>query len=194
MQYDERAARPGSLSDHGSSKWPMQRKTVEAMGAGVRAHMHFLAHQRTWALLPTCGAKTRNGRPCLDPVMRGKSRCRLHGGAEGSGAQRGNQNRLVHGRYTRDALEQRALVRLVEAADVALMADLSIVDVVARGAVKEYDAAVRHAGAQHQRVCQAANGLARLLIASGRGEEARALAAEVAELMAMEHTASNGAA
>lgn len=29
---------------------------------------------------PRCGAKNRQGNPCRCPAMRGKSRCRLHGG------------------------------------------------------------------------------------------------------------------
>ena len=30
---------------------------------------------------PRCGAKNRRGVPCQGPAMRGKSRCRFHGGA-----------------------------------------------------------------------------------------------------------------
>lgn len=29
---------------------------------------------------PRCGAKNRQGKPCQAPAMRGKARCRLHGG------------------------------------------------------------------------------------------------------------------
>jgi len=29
---------------------------------------------------PRCGAKTRQGTPCKGPVVRGKKRCRMHGG------------------------------------------------------------------------------------------------------------------
>jgi len=50
-----------------------------------------------------CGAKTRSGRPCNSPSVHGKKRCRMHGGALGSGAPRGNKNALKHGRYTREA-------------------------------------------------------------------------------------------
>jgi hypothetical protein len=41
---------------------------------------------------PRCGAKTRLSKPCKSPAVRGKRRCRMHGGAPGSGAPRGNQN------------------------------------------------------------------------------------------------------
>jgi hypothetical protein len=68
------------------------------------------AHKRnTGPMLtsPRCGAKTRSGRPCKSPSVRGKKRCRMHGGAPGSGAPRGNKNALKHGRYTREAIAER---------------------------------------------------------------------------------------
>ena len=58
-----------------------------------------------------CGAKTRSGKPCLAPAVNGKARCRMHGGAPGSGAPHGNKNALKHGHYTRKALVERRLVR-----------------------------------------------------------------------------------
>jgi uncharacterized protein YjcR len=58
-----------------------------------------------------CGAKTRSGKPCRSPAVRGKKRCRMHGGAPGTGAPRGNQNALKHGLYTREAFEERDQVR-----------------------------------------------------------------------------------
>lgn len=60
---------------------------------------------------PRCGAKTRGGRPCRSPAVAGKKRCRMHGGAEGSGAPKGNQNALKHGRYSREAIEGRRALR-----------------------------------------------------------------------------------
>jgi len=56
---------------------------------------------------PRCGARTRSGRPCRSPAVRGKKRCRMHGGAPGSGAPPGNQNALKHGLYTREAFAER---------------------------------------------------------------------------------------
>jgi glucans biosynthesis protein len=35
----------------------------------------------------------------------------MHGGAEGSGAPKGNRNALKHGTYTKQALERRARLR-----------------------------------------------------------------------------------
>ena len=54
-----------------------------------------------------CGAKTRAGGACQSPAVAGKRRCRMHGGAKGSGAPQGNQNALKHGLYTREVLEER---------------------------------------------------------------------------------------
>jgi uncharacterized protein YjcR len=58
-----------------------------------------------------CGAKTRAGTPCKSPAVSGKKRCRMHGGAKGSGAPIGNNNALKHGMYTRDSLKLRSHVR-----------------------------------------------------------------------------------
>jgi hypothetical protein len=54
-----------------------------------------------------CGARTRSGQPCQSPAVSGKRRCRMHGGARGSGAPRGNKNALKSGFYTREAVEER---------------------------------------------------------------------------------------
>lgn len=64
---------------------------------------------------PRCGAKTKrnNGNPCRSPAVRGKARCRIHGGAKGSGAVRGNQNALKHGSSTAEAKETRRKIREV---------------------------------------------------------------------------------
>jgi uncharacterized protein YjcR len=61
-----------------------------------------------------CGAKTRSGALCRSPAVQGKARCRMHGGAKGSGAPTGNQNALKHGAYTREMLEQqKEIMRLI---------------------------------------------------------------------------------
>ena len=51
---------------------------------------------------PRCGARTKGnqGKPCRCPAVRGKARCRVHGGARGSGARIGNTNALKHGATT----------------------------------------------------------------------------------------------
>ena len=71
-------------------------------------------HQRNTAPMlasPRCGAKTRNGKPCRAPVVAGKNRCRMHGGAAGSGAPKGNKNALKSGYYTKEAIEERRAIR-----------------------------------------------------------------------------------
>ena len=54
-----------------------------------------------------CGAKTRAGTECQAPAVSGKARCRMHGGAKGSGAPKGNQNALKHGLYTQKNIAMR---------------------------------------------------------------------------------------
>jgi hypothetical protein len=54
-----------------------------------------------------CGAKTRSGRLCRSPAVRGKKRCRMHGGAAGSGAPLGNKNALRTGLHTQEAIGNR---------------------------------------------------------------------------------------
>jgi hypothetical protein len=58
-----------------------------------------------------CGAKTRRGSPCRAPAVAGKKRCRMHGGAAGSGAPAGNRNALKNGLYTREAIAERKEIR-----------------------------------------------------------------------------------
>ena len=63
---------------------------------------------------PKCGAKTRSGTSCQAPQVSGGRRCRMHGGAKGSGAPTGNKNALKHGLHTREVREQRrAVARLI---------------------------------------------------------------------------------
>lgn len=57
-----------------------------------------------------CGAKTRKGTPCQSPAVTGQARCRMHGGAAGSGAPKGNQNALKHGLHTAEAKEMRQVI------------------------------------------------------------------------------------
>jgi uncharacterized protein YjcR len=69
--------------------------------------------RNTGAMLasPRCGAKTRSGRACHSPAVHGKKRCRMHGGAPGSGAPRPNQNARKHGLFTRDAIAERMQIQ-----------------------------------------------------------------------------------
>jgi hypothetical protein len=59
-----------------------------------------------------CGAKTRAGHPCRQAAVRERNRCRMHGGAEGSGGPWGNRNgNFKHGLHTREAKSIRRSVR-----------------------------------------------------------------------------------
>jgi hypothetical protein len=59
------------------------------------------------------GAQTRGGDTCRAPALRGKTRCRMHGGAAGSGAPRGNRNARRHGLFAGDAIAERRQARVV---------------------------------------------------------------------------------
>ena len=58
-----------------------------------------------------CGAKTRAGRSCQCPALRGRKRCRLHGGLS-PGAPRGPKNgNFKNGEWTAEAIEERRWLR-----------------------------------------------------------------------------------
>ncbi len=63
--------------------------------------------QIQFQIFPLCGAKNRQGKPCRAPAMKGKKRCRLHGGKSLGGNAHG---RYKHGQWTRDAIEERRRV------------------------------------------------------------------------------------
>ena len=62
---------------------------------------------------PRCAARTRSGRPCKAPAIRGKRRCRMHGGKSTGprtpeGLERSRRARWKHGRYSEEARKARA--------------------------------------------------------------------------------------
>ena len=60
---------------------------------------------------PRCGARRKyDGQPCQSPAVKNKARCRLHGGAKGSGAPKGNSNARKHGLYSEEMLRFKKLV------------------------------------------------------------------------------------
>jgi hypothetical protein len=60
---------------------------------------------------PRCVARTRRGTPCQSPAVAGKTRCRMHGGAAGSGTPKGEANGAYkHGLHTNEAKEERRLL------------------------------------------------------------------------------------
>ena len=58
-----------------------------------------------------CGAKTRAGTACRRPPVRGRNRCRLHGGLS-PGAPRANKNgNFRNGHWTAEAIAERRWLR-----------------------------------------------------------------------------------
>jgi hypothetical protein len=85
-------------------------------------------HQRNtrpMLISPRCGARTRRSTECRAPAVSGRKRCRMHGGADDSGAPANNKNALKHGAFTQEALQQRAELRALIAEARKLMNALS---------------------------------------------------------------------
>jgi uncharacterized protein YgbK (DUF1537 family) len=87
---------------------------------------------------PRCGARTRQGSPCQSPAVRGRQRCRMHGGTN-VGAPKGNRNALVHGNRSAEAEAQLKTVR-------AANRDLRLITKIRDGASLQ--------SAEHDRVLQ----------------------------------------
>jgi len=73
-----------------------------------------------FALSPRCLARTRLGMECQSPAVKGKRRCRMHGGTN-PGAPKGNRNAWKHGGRSADAMAAarylREIARAVKEAD-----------------------------------------------------------------------------
>jgi uncharacterized protein YjcR len=61
--------------------------------------------------LKKCLARTRRGTLCQTSPVTGKKRCRMHGGAKGSGAPKGNNNAFKHGYYSANAIKIKQKIR-----------------------------------------------------------------------------------
>ena len=62
---------------------------------------------------PRCGAKTRQGHPCRAPKVRGRTRCRMHGGTSTGprtpeGLERSRKAGWKHGMRSREVREMLA--------------------------------------------------------------------------------------
>lgn len=80
--------------------------------------MTFGEAARHWQFGPNwpgvaCGAKTRSGQPCKCPAVRGKARCRLHGGrSTGAKTPEGLAKlRALHLKHGRSTTEAKAEAR-----------------------------------------------------------------------------------
>ena len=77
---------------------------------------------------PRCQAQTRAGTSCNSPSVKGRKRCRFHGGAKGSGGQKGEANgSFKHGGFTAEAVKMRQdasrLLKMVRDDDLSLDGD-----------------------------------------------------------------------
>jgi len=59
----------------------------------------------------TMSTATRSGGTCRSPAVHGRKRCRMHGGAQGSGAPRANRNARKDGLFTGDAIAERRRIQ-----------------------------------------------------------------------------------
>ena len=70
------------------------------------------AETRSVSPYDRCGARTRSGEPCKSAPVTGRRRCRMHGGADGSGAPTGARNgNFRHGRHTKEVVATRRWLR-----------------------------------------------------------------------------------
>ncbi len=84
--------------------------------------MHPAGEPECLVAAPRCGARTRSGKSCRAPAVRGRQRCRMHGGAKGSGAPKGERNgNYKHGHFTQEAIELRRQIRQLIAQMLASM-------------------------------------------------------------------------
>lgn len=71
-----------------------------------------------------CGVRTRTGAPCQAPAIRGRARCRMHGGRS-PGAPKGVANgNYVSGRWTEEAVEIKAAVRALVKASREMLREI----------------------------------------------------------------------
>ena len=67
------------------------------------------------AKAPRCGAKTRAGHPCRQAAVAGRARCRMHGGAKGSGGPGGERNgNFKHGLWMVLRTERRVAASMAD--------------------------------------------------------------------------------
>lgn len=62
---------------------------------------------------PRCGARTRAGTECQSPAVRGRDRCRMHGGTN-KGAPKNNRNAWKHGNRSAEAEMQLKAIRMID--------------------------------------------------------------------------------
>jgi glucans biosynthesis protein len=88
-----------------TSNNPMNQARVEAKLTNLRAAAR-------------CGAKTRAGSKCQCPAVRGRARCRIHGGCSPGAPKGGKNGNYVDGTFTAEAIEERRWIRSIVATSV----------------------------------------------------------------------------
>jgi len=68
---------------------------------------HVTTQLRNIRAAPRCGAKTRAGTPCQSPAIRGRARCRIHGGLSSGAPHREGTGNFKNGYWTAYAVEER---------------------------------------------------------------------------------------
>ncbi|WP_420818736.1 HGGxSTG domain-containing protein [Occallatibacter savannae] len=94
----------------------MPEKTADEPHAKRRGWLRNLNPPGDFSTAPRCGARTRRGAPCGSPAVRGKKRCRMHGGRStgprtAAGLARIKQAHWKHGRFSAEAREEAAHFR-----------------------------------------------------------------------------------
>jgi hypothetical protein len=94
----------------------MHNKTANEPHAKRRGWLKNGNPQGNPASASRCGARTRKCTPCGCPAVRGKRRCRMHGGLStgprtAAGLARSKQARWKHGRYSAEARQEMAHFR-----------------------------------------------------------------------------------
>jgi hypothetical protein len=150
---------------------PMQDAAVFAR---TRERTHFfdsatraVENQEQPSTSLTCGARTRSGASCDRHPEPGRHRCRLHGGAPGVGAPRGNTNARRHGHYSATSREIRALGRLLNRVAELATAQLAVMNAHARGDAHRVEIAEQRVSRWMQRLAKAALALDRVLVERG---------------------------
>ncbi|HCO95914.1 MAG TPA: hypothetical protein DIU00_18585 [Phycisphaerales bacterium] len=82
----------------------------------------FIDHNKStflWPCLRACKARTRAGHPCKNWTVRGRARCRMHGGlAFGPTTEEGKaaigRTHFRHGKYTLKIAQRRLLLKAIK--------------------------------------------------------------------------------
>jgi glucans biosynthesis protein len=95
----------------GTDSTAAEDRTGGAENYGINPMDQVETRLRNLKRAPRCGARNRAGNPCQNPAIRGRRRCRLHGGLS-TGAPPGPANgNFKHGDLTVEAMEHRKWLR-----------------------------------------------------------------------------------